>query len=156
MGLAFDSQGNLYSANYYGDNIEKFTPAGGVSFFARGLNYPWGLAFDRAGNLFVANFWGNNIEKLTPTGASSIFASVSGQSSLRDLAFDSAGNLYATDYANDTIMKFDPNGVGSVFANVGGNPNGIAIQAVPEPSTFALLGAGLLTLLACSMERRRP
>jgi hypothetical protein len=71
------------------------------------------------------------------------------------LAFASNGNLYATDYANVSIMKFDPNGVGSVFANVGGNPNGISIQAVPEPWTFELLGAGLLTLLACSIERGR-
>jgi len=53
------------------------------------------------------------------------------------MAFDSTGNLFVSDYNGNFITKFTPDGAGSV--------------AVPEPSTFALLGAGLLTLLAGSM-----
>ncbi len=50
-GLAFDSAGNLYSANYAypgvgGSAIEKFTSSGvGTIFAYSGLNNPWGLAF---------------------------------------------------------------------------------------------------------------
>ena len=65
-GLAFDSSGNLYAANYNGGvneygSIEKFTPNGTPSIFVSDpgngsiLNSPIGLAFDSAGNLYVAN-----------------------------------------------------------------------------------------------------
>ena len=48
-GLAFDSSGNLYVANYdngSGTTISKITPGGTVSTFATGLNGSEGLAFD--------------------------------------------------------------------------------------------------------------
>src|ERR1700719_3118385 len=50
-GLAFDTAGNLYVANYCGNTIEKFTPGGVGSVFANsGLSGPQGLAFNIAGN----------------------------------------------------------------------------------------------------------
>jgi DNA-binding beta-propeller fold protein YncE len=46
QGLAFDSAGNLYAANYGGNTIEKFTPGGVGSVFANtGLSNPTFLAF---------------------------------------------------------------------------------------------------------------
>src|SRR5947199_252374 len=55
QGLAFDSAGNLFEAEYAGDiqngTIYKFAPDGTRSTFATGLNAPQGLAFDSAGNL---------------------------------------------------------------------------------------------------------
>jgi len=56
-GLALDSAGNLYVANYGNSTITKFTPSGAGSVFAStGLNGPESLAFDSAGNLYVANY----------------------------------------------------------------------------------------------------
>ena len=87
IGLAFDSAGNLYAANYGANTIEKFTPGGVGSVFANtGLNSPIGLAFDSAGNLYAANYGANTIEKFTPGGVGSVFAS-SGLSNPTFLAF---------------------------------------------------------------------
>ena len=73
MGLAFDSAGNLYAANRGNNTIEKFTPGGTASVFARtGLSAPYGLAFDSAGNLYAANEGNSTIKKFTPGGVGSI------------------------------------------------------------------------------------
>ena len=70
-----------------------------------------------------------------------------------------AGTLYVTSSAalpGETsltvgaggTMVFDP----SDAAPIGTSP--LAVAAVPEPSTFALLGAGALALLCCAWRRR--
>jgi hypothetical protein len=119
-GLAFDSAGNLYAANYSTNTIEKYTPGGSASVFAStGLSSTYGLAFDSAGNLYAANLGNSTIEKYTPGGVASLFAnSTNGvTSSPRFLA----------------------------FTNDAGVPLPLANQA-PEPGSAALLtlGAGLL------------
>jgi sugar lactone lactonase YvrE len=43
-GLAFDSAGSLYVANAGNGTVKKFTPDGGSSTFASGLNYPTSIA----------------------------------------------------------------------------------------------------------------
>jgi len=59
-GLAFDSAGNLYAANYLGDSIAKITPDGHVfSFYESNLLAPFGLAFDCSGNLFATVYDGS-------------------------------------------------------------------------------------------------
>ncbi len=122
-GLAFDSAGNLYVANYNINTIEKFTPNGVGSLFAStGLNHPYDLAFDHQGNLFAANSGNDTIEKFTSGGVGSLFASTS-PGSPNGLAVDAQDNVYAG--GNDTIEKFTPGGVGSVFASVG-DPFGLA------------------------------
>lgn len=148
-GLAFDSSGNLYVSNLYENRINRITPGGVVSLFAtNGLSVPWGLAFDRAGNLYVANESAGNgaIEEFTPTGDGSVFAT--GLGDLSNLAFDSAGNLYAV---GGNVTRFDwSNGAlshnGSIFAEIFASAS-IAIEDVPEPSTWAMVGLGLSVLL---------
>ena len=65
-GLAFDSAGNLYVANYGNNTVSEVTPAGVVSTFASGFNEPVGLAFD-AGNLYVANSGSNTVSEVSET-----------------------------------------------------------------------------------------
>ena len=151
FGLAFDSSGNLYVANAGGTySILKYSPGGVESVFVANMSYgPQGLAFDSSGNLFVAEPTIHEIVKYNSSGIGTVFASGFGQP--ENLAFDSSGNLYVADYGSDTIMKYDSNGVGSVFATPSSTnflgPVGIAVQRVPEPSTWAMLvlgiGAGL-------------
>jgi sugar lactone lactonase YvrE len=154
-GLAFDKAGNLYVANANGNSIEKFTPAGVGSVFAStGLNRPIGLTFDKAGNLYAANYFGGSIEKFTPAGVGSVYGTV--KLDPAGIAFDSAGNLFVADelagpgLSNITKTPLG-GGVGSVFttSNIS---EPIYIAVIPEPSAIALLGLGLLGLLAC---RRR-
>jgi DNA-binding beta-propeller fold protein YncE len=121
-GLAFDSAGNLYVANFdaSADTIGKFTPGGVGSIFATtstGVNRALGLTFDSAGNLYATNAGNQTIEKFNiTTGVGSVFAHTAGGPSA--LAFDSAGNLYVATESNSIIQKFTPDGVGSVFATV--------------------------------------
>jgi DNA-binding beta-propeller fold protein YncE len=157
FGLAFDSSGNLYVANYgnYGNNtIMKFAPNGTGSLFASisssGLVNPVGLAFDSSGNLYVACSGNNTIMKFTTSGTGSLFAS-SGLDEPRGLAFDSSGNLYVANSGNNTIEEFTPNGTGSLFASGGlDEPYFIAVE-VPEPSIWAMLatGVGALFCVRC-------
>ena len=56
-GLAFDANGDLFTADDNTDQISKITPAGTVSLFATlpSGSSPAGLAFDSGGNLYAAN-----------------------------------------------------------------------------------------------------
>ena len=134
---------NLFVSDRTGDfsaNICEFTPGGTRSTFASGLNEPFGLAFDSAGNLFVAD---GNIYKFTPGGTRSTFAS--GLDYPHGLAFDSAGNLFVADLSGN-IYEFTPDGTRSTFASGLATPEFLAFQ-VPEPSTWAMLGMGVIALL---------
>jgi trimeric autotransporter adhesin len=119
-GLAFDSAGDLFMADSYYSTIVKFTPGGGSSVFASGLDEPRGLAIDKQGNVYVANYGGSTINKFTPSGAGSVFAtSANGLGLPTGLAFDGTGNLYVANVQSDSIEKFTPGGSGSVFAHSG-------------------------------------
>jgi outer membrane protein assembly factor BamB len=69
-GVAFDSSGNLYVANYYGDTVSEFDSGGNLitGSFAPGLNLPTGLAFDGSGNLYVANTDNNTVSEFDSSG----------------------------------------------------------------------------------------
>ena len=77
-GLAFDSKGDLYAANYWGTTIEEFSPAGtdlGAFASGRASLHP-GLEFDGSGNLYRGRIRNTNtIVELGPTGSRSVFAS---------------------------------------------------------------------------------
>ena len=130
-GLAFDTSGNLYVANYGNNTVSKVTPGGAVSTFATGLNLPWGLAFDGSGNLFVANYGGKTISKVSPAGVVSTFATLVLKPF--DLDFDAQGNLYCT--SSSAVYKFKPDGSQITFATgVGSN----LLSLVVEPGFVGL------------------
>ncbi|MGD1019973.1 MAG: hypothetical protein ABSA12_11725 [Verrucomicrobiia bacterium] len=130
LGMVFDSQGNLYVANYLANTIQKFDTTGNGSIFASsGLSGPAGLAFNGDGNLYVANMDGNTIVKFDAYGNGTVFAN-SGLDGPIGLAFDSSGNLYVANYMGNTIVKFDPSANRSVFANLGlDGPAGLAFDS---------------------------
>jgi sugar lactone lactonase YvrE len=154
-GLAFDSLGNLYTANGSANTIEKFSPAGTPSLFANsGMSAPGGLAFDTSGNLYVANAAINTIRKFDPLGNGSLFAN-SGLSNPIGLAFDSAGFLYAVNaYGPNSVEKFDPSGNGTLFANSDGLNTPFMIAIIPEPSALAITMLGSAAVLLRRQWRR--
>src|SRR4029077_6979495 len=119
-GLAFDSAGNLYAADFADATIYKFAPDGTRSVFVGPDGFPpdhgpSGLAFDRFGNLFVSS--GDIVLKFTPDGMGSTFAT--DLQNARGLPFDLGGNLFVAEIIQTgpgDIIKITPDGTQTVFA----------------------------------------
>ena len=128
-GIVFDTNGNLYVAEYYQNAIAKITPDGQVTNFATaGLSSPVGLALDTNGNIYAANYGNNTITKYNPAGQESLFAS-NGLSEPYGLAIDGGGNLFVANFGNNTITKYTPAGSESLFASASlSNPEGLAFN----------------------------
>ncbi len=143
MGIAIDSNNNLYVADYFTSIIRKITPQGGVTTFAgdRTIGFadgigtnarfynPRGVAVDSNDNVYVADTENNCIRKITPQGAVSIFAGGVRQAGFTDgigtnarfnnprgVAVDSFDNIFVADHYNHLIRKITPQGEVTTFA----------------------------------------
>jgi sugar lactone lactonase YvrE len=120
-GLAFDSSGNLYIANFWGtvgNKVVKVSPDGITSDFIHDygqLGNPSALAVDSSGNLYVADSRG--IFKISPDGYISSFPG--GGYGPDALAFAPNGDLYVGNYGNNTVSKVTPDGVVTTFVASG-------------------------------------
>ena len=143
-GVATDSAGNVYVADFLYNTIRKITPEGVVSTLAgkpaatgsadgtgaaARFNGPGGVATDSAGNVYVPDTFSNTIRKITPAGTVSTLAGTAGVTGSADgsgaaasfnvpigVATDSAGNVYVAERVNSTIRKITPAGVVSTLA----------------------------------------
>ena len=129
-GLAFDSEGNLFAADFgapgISPSIYKFTSDGtrtvfaGPNAFTDGTG-PAGLAFDASGNLFVSTQGDpgdDAILEFTPNGMESTFAT--GLTNPLGLAFDGSGNLFVVEEneaPDGDILEFPLGGGQSTFAS---------------------------------------
>lgn len=173
-GVAVDSNGNLYIADYLNNKIRKITSDGEVSTFAGGsgigsaegigtvasFSYPTNVAVDGSGNLFVADRLNRKIRKITPSGVVSMFAgsgmkgsadgtaATASFNALAGMNFDAAGNLYAADLENNNIRKITRDGIVTTIAGgsvAGGYANGTGHSALFNGCTsIAVDGNGFM------------
>jgi sugar lactone lactonase YvrE len=148
-GVAVDTAGNLFIADYFNKRVRKVTPGGVISTVAGNgtwgfsgdggpansaqLSGPYGVAVDTPANMFIADSNNNRIRKVTPGGVISTVAGngtsgFSGDggpansaqlSSPYGIAVDAAGNLFIADYGNQRIRKVTPGGIISTVAGNG-------------------------------------
>jgi sugar lactone lactonase YvrE len=118
-GVAVDSAGNVYVADYFSHTIRKVTAAGVVTTLA-----------GTAGAVGSAD----------GTGVAARFSGPIG------VAVDSAGNVYVADQNNSTIRKVTPTGITTTVAGTAGMA-GILLGATPRfalPRSLAIVGDSIV------------
>jgi gliding motility-associated-like protein len=170
-GLTIDGDGNLYVADFAGNDIRKITPAtvvttlagSGTAGNANGtgaaatFNGPSGLAADPSGNIYVADYSNNLIRKITPAGvvttsagsgtAGSTNGTGTGASfkSPYSITADWQGNVYVAE-ASNKIRIISPAAAVTTLAGSGtaGSTNGTGTAATfNDPKGVALSSGNL-------------
>ena len=136
VGLAFDSNGNLYTANANSDSgqytITKITPSKVISYFygpSTNLYNPTGIAIDSSDNVYVANHLSGLVVQITQSGVISTW--FSGLSAPIGLAFDLSGNLYCSNASSpNEIVKITAQNTGTTFISFSsGSPYGMVFDS---------------------------
>jgi sugar lactone lactonase YvrE len=135
QGLAFDSVGRLYVANFNGANIARFDSLDSTfaSTFAKLPSYPQNLAFDATGQLIVVKAYGG-IDRVATNGVVSTFDVVS----FKGLLLDGAA-VFAIDQSNSQLRKRITSTTGStwdIFATGLARP--VAVRAGSNGDVFVL------------------
>jgi hypothetical protein len=148
-GVALDSVGSLYIADFgnnrirrvdadgtittvAGDGTVGFPGDGGAATLAR-LNSPSDVALDSVGNLYIADRNNGRIRKVDVNGTITTVAGNGSQGFSGDggaataarlnspsgVALDSVGNLYIADYGNHRVRKVDASGMITTVAGNG-------------------------------------
>ncbi len=177
-GLTLDNAGNLIASAPFAHELFSVDPTTGARTLLSSLGtsfFPEDLATTSLGQIVTINGYINtpSIYSVDPTtGTPTVLADNNGTGSgplfgtLRSVTIGAGGALYATDILNAQIFQVNPaNGNRTIIAGngVGGTTftqlvNGIAYDsfsyAVPEPSSLALVGVGVVMGLGAWLRRR--
>lgn len=125
VGIAVDSKGNIFVADWINYRIQALSQSGsalgiwGSQGAARGqFNKPFDLALDANGDVYVSETDPNNrVQEFSPSGGPIMvwgggkLSSEPGKfNEPRSLTTDGQGNLYVLDAGNNRIQEFSPGG----------------------------------------------
>lgn len=106
-GVAKDSKGNLYVANYGDNSIVQISRLGAKRVLFKGapLKGPLGLAIDLFDNIYVANYAADEILKIS-LKTNSVNVLYKNVSRPYYIILDSSGYLYVTEQGSNSLAKF--------------------------------------------------
>jgi sugar lactone lactonase YvrE len=158
-GIAIDSAGTLYVADYENHLVRKVSPAGVVTTLAGGadiLGYVdgqgtaarfmalQGIAVDSEGNVYVTESGNKDVRKITSSGLVTTLVT-SGPGKLgapHGIALDASGNLYVGDYGVNVVRKVTSAGTVSTHAGTlgtaGSNDGSTGTALFNGPSGVAI------------------
>lgn len=123
MGMDYDSQGNLFVANYSTNTVHKITPDGTMTEFASGLDGPMGLVINSSNEVFVT-LYGENLSgvggavlKFQPSGAMEVLATGNGMQDLIGIALGEDENIYVANSTGGSVFEI-VNGAVSTYAQL--------------------------------------
>ncbi len=160
IGIAADSQGNLYIADAGNNRIRKIAANGAISTIAgdgsvASLWYPQGVAVDSGGSVYIADTNNNRIRRVAPNGTLTTIAT--GVKTPTVLAVGADGTIYIAETGNNQVRIISgttlstigaatvPNGIavdpaGNVwYSDTGGN----TVRQLKGPSSVVVAGAGV-------------
>jgi uncharacterized protein (TIGR03437 family) len=131
-GLAVDSAGNLYIADFGNYTVRKVDTKGNITTVAgtgtwgysgdggpankAELASPIAVAVDTAGDIYIADPGNANIREITPDGnIHTIVSNIDAES----IAVDAAGSIYFPNYLNSTVQKILTDGTQFTIAGNG-------------------------------------
>jgi len=156
-GLAIDSMGNLYIADYAGNRVRQVDSSGNITTYAgtgnagsmgngvatsTELNQPIGLAVDAAGNVYIADSGNNLVREVTPAGLITTFAgngqamtsgdggppTQAGLNSPSAVKVDAAGNVYIATIDGVRLVTASTGKI-STLATGASLPDGLALDS---------------------------
>jgi hypothetical protein len=169
VGVAVDSNGNVYVSDFISSVVWRGTPGGSFSVFAgtgvagfggdgvqatdSTLIGPYGLAIDGHGNLYIAENGTHRIRLVDTQGIIHTFAGTGTQGFSGDgglatnanldspfgIAVDATGNVFIADTRNNRLRQVAPNGIITTVAG-----SGAVNTVLPSAGDGGLASAALL------------
>lgn len=165
-GLAFDpSFSTLYSMGQGDGNLYRINPITGetTGIGHTNISTPLDLAMSSNGQLLVTDDHGHIFDVNAATAVSHLMANIDFDGGLTAIEFDAQDNLFAVTLREDILLmdvlsSEGPSHIGNALHLSGfDDVRGLAFVddgvQVPEPSTIALIGMALLSLLGFGMMR---
>jgi hypothetical protein len=162
LALEVSSNGILYGGSWgTTNNFFSINPTTGIATIigSTGFDSVMDFAFDSQGTLWAVNnfdLWKIN----TGTGAATHVTAIQGTNNnpVMGIMFDGNDVLYATEYTSSSVLYTINTTTGN--ATLVGNTglfyaHGGDIFSVPEPTSFALLGIGMLIVALCRRSNLR-